>query len=210
MAATRSIRSRTRRIGALDRIRGAARSTRRGRPQRPFACSSCTSNDATCAATDNVLGCQSSTPLRGLDRRTSSRGCGGREPRGRHDRGRGIGAAANGVVGSVRAIFDPQGAVVGRMDYGRFREKLRADIKFPTVLFAQLAGVRRVGTIARKHRNYSTGPQSAIGNQRSISNRTSRITNQSQSAIPIWQSPLRRSTFHSPRSAIEVTFRSAR
>ena len=43
------------------------------------------------------------------------------------------------ALGSVRVIFDQQGNVVGRMDYGPFGENLRAAIKFPTEQFAQLA-----------------------------------------------------------------------
>lgn len=41
-------------------------------------------------------------------------------------------------LGSVRVIFDAQGNVVDRMDYGPFGENLRAAIKFPVEQLAQL------------------------------------------------------------------------
>ena len=61
------------------------------------------------------------------------------------------------ALGSVRAIFDPQGNVVGRMDYGPFGENLRAAIKFPTEQFAQLARDAESGQDYAHARNYSAG-----------------------------------------------------
>jgi RHS repeat-associated protein len=59
------------------------------------------------------------------------------------------------ALGSVRAIFDQQGNVVGRMDYGPFGENLRAAIKFPTEQFAQLAPDAESGQDYAEARNYS-------------------------------------------------------
>ena len=61
------------------------------------------------------------------------------------------------ALGSVRAIFDQQGNVVGRMDYGPFGENLRAAIKFPTEQFAQLAREPENGLDYAEARNYSAG-----------------------------------------------------
>ena len=61
------------------------------------------------------------------------------------------------ALGSVRAIFDQQGTVVGRMDYGPFGETLRAAIKFPTEQFAQLVRDAESGQDYAEARNYSAG-----------------------------------------------------
>jgi RHS repeat-associated protein len=61
------------------------------------------------------------------------------------------------ALGSVRAIFDQQGNLVGRMDYGPFGENLRAAIKFPTEQFAQLARDAESGQDYARERNYSAG-----------------------------------------------------
>jgi hypothetical protein len=61
------------------------------------------------------------------------------------------------ALGSVRAIFDQQGNVVARMDYGPFGENLRAAIKFPTEQFAQLVRDAESGYDYAQARNYSAG-----------------------------------------------------
>jgi RHS repeat-associated protein len=61
------------------------------------------------------------------------------------------------ALGSVRVIFDQQGNVVDRMDYGPFGENLRAAIKFPTQQFAQLAMDAETGQDYAQARNYSAG-----------------------------------------------------
>jgi hypothetical protein len=61
------------------------------------------------------------------------------------------------ALGSVRAIFDQQGNVVARMDYGPFGENLRAAIKFPTEQFAQLSRDAENGQDYAEARNYSAG-----------------------------------------------------
>lgn len=59
------------------------------------------------------------------------------------------------VLGSVRVIFNAQGGVVDRMDYGPFGENLRAAIKFPVEQFAQLARDAESGQDYAQARNYS-------------------------------------------------------
>ena len=59
------------------------------------------------------------------------------------------------ALGSVRVIFDAQGTVVDRMDYGPFGENLRAAIKFPTEQFAQLARDAESGQDYAQARTYS-------------------------------------------------------
>jgi RHS repeat-associated protein len=59
------------------------------------------------------------------------------------------------ALGSVRVIFDAQGNVVDRMDYGPFGENLRAAIKFPVEQFAQLARDAESGQDYAQARNYS-------------------------------------------------------
>lgn len=59
------------------------------------------------------------------------------------------------ALGSVRVIFDGQGTVVDRMDYGPFGENLRAAIKFPTEQFAQLARDPESGQDYAQARTYS-------------------------------------------------------
>jgi RHS repeat-associated protein len=59
------------------------------------------------------------------------------------------------ALGSVRAIFNQQGNLVARMDYGPFGENLRAAIKFPTEQFAQLARDAESAQDSAEARNYS-------------------------------------------------------
>ena len=59
------------------------------------------------------------------------------------------------ALGSVSAIFDQQGKVVSRMDYGPFGDNLRAAIKFPTEQFAQLGRDAESGQDYAQARNYS-------------------------------------------------------
>jgi len=61
------------------------------------------------------------------------------------------------ALGSVRAIFDEQGNLIGRMDYGPFGQNLRAAIKFPTEQFAQLTRDADSGQDYAQARNYSAG-----------------------------------------------------
>jgi RHS repeat-associated protein len=61
------------------------------------------------------------------------------------------------ALGSVRVIFDQQGNVVDRMDYGPFGENLRAAIKFPTQQFAQLTRDAESGSDYGEARNYFAG-----------------------------------------------------
>jgi RHS repeat-associated protein len=61
------------------------------------------------------------------------------------------------ALGSVRVIFNAQGVVVDRMDYGPFGENLRAAIKFPVEQFAQLARDAESGQDYAEARNYSAG-----------------------------------------------------
>jgi RHS repeat-associated protein len=61
------------------------------------------------------------------------------------------------ALGSVRVIFDQQGNVIDRMDYGPFGENLRAAIRFPTEQFAQLARDAESGQDYAQARNYSAG-----------------------------------------------------
>lgn len=61
------------------------------------------------------------------------------------------------ALGSVRVIFDQQGNVKDRMDYGPFGENLRAAITFPTEQFAQLARDAESGQDYAEARNYSVG-----------------------------------------------------
>jgi RHS repeat-associated protein len=59
------------------------------------------------------------------------------------------------ALGSVRVIFNAQGGVIDRMDYGPFGENLRAAIKFPVEQFAQLARDAESGQDYAEARNYS-------------------------------------------------------
>ena len=61
------------------------------------------------------------------------------------------------ALGSVRVIFDAQGNVVDRMDYGPFGENLRAAITFPVEQFAQLARDAETGQDYAQARQYAAG-----------------------------------------------------
>ena len=61
------------------------------------------------------------------------------------------------ALGSVRVIFDGQGNVVDRMDYGPFGENLRAAIRFPTEQFAELARDGESGQDYAQARNCTSG-----------------------------------------------------
>jgi RHS repeat-associated protein len=59
------------------------------------------------------------------------------------------------ALGSVRVIFNAQGTVVDRMNYGPFGENLGAGVKFPAEMFAQLARDAESGQDYAQARNYS-------------------------------------------------------
>jgi RHS repeat-associated protein len=61
------------------------------------------------------------------------------------------------TLGSVRVIFDQQGNLVGRMDYGPFGENLRAASRFPRRQFAGLERDTESGQDYAQARSYSTG-----------------------------------------------------